>query len=131
MKNKVFISACLLGDKCRYNSKILDINPKIKKLSYYIKGCPEQIGGLPIPRKKSFIVGGTGRDVLSGTAKVIDETYRDVTKEFLKGATAVLSIVKKNTVKKAYLKVNSPSCGKDGVTAALLKKHDIKIDWIK
>jgi len=104
--------------------------------------CPEQLGGLPTPGEPQEIVGGTGEDVLRGKANVITASGRDVTKNFLRGAKETLRITKSLGVKEAVLKSCSPSCGcgkiydgtfsgklKDGngVTAALLKEHGIRI----
>ena len=59
---KILVSACLLGQKCKYNGgdnlsqKVLD----------YVKGheiipvCPEVSGGLPTPRIPCEIVDGMG-----------------------------------------------------------------------
>ncbi|MBU0951373.1 MAG: DUF523 domain-containing protein [Elusimicrobia bacterium] len=130
MNQKALVSACLCGDKCRYDSKGLKIIPKIKKLKNIFKVCPEKLGGLPVPRKKSFIVNGNGRAVLQGCAKVVDEKGKDVTANFLKGAQKVLNLVQKNGIRKAIMKARSPSCGKDGVTFALLKLNKIKIEIV-
>ena len=78
--------------------------------------------------------------------KVITADGRDVTEQFRKGAEEVLFLAKKYNVKKALLKLRSPSCGSDkiydgtftntvtegdGVTAELLKKNGIEIITIK
>ena len=127
-------SACLLGIRCRYDGKN-KANKKIIKLSEketLIPVCPEQLGGLPTPRKSSEQRGD----------KVITESGRDVTKNFKKGAKEVLRLAKLLGVKEAILKQNSPSCGcgkipdgsfsgrtikGDGVTAVLLKKNGINV----
>lgn len=83
--------------------------------------CPEQLGGLPTPRAKV---------ILSNKGKAIDENGRDVTKNFRIGANEVVRIGRLFNVKKAYLKANSPSCGKNGITAQRLKKAGIKITWL-
>jgi len=138
------VSACLVGVNCRYDGKN-SFNSKIFEM--FRKGdiiplCPEQLGGLPTPREVQEIVGGTGEDVLRGKANVITASGRDVTKNFLRGAEETLRIAKSLGVKEAVLKSCSPSCGcgkiydgtfsgklKDGngVTAALLKEHGIRI----
>jgi len=123
-----------LGIRCRYDGKN-KINKKILALSEketLIPVCPEQLGGLPIPRKASEQRGN----------KVITESGRDVTKNFKKGAKEVLRLAELLGVKEAILKQNSPSCGcgkipdgsfsgrtikGDGVTAALLKKNGINV----
>lgn len=103
----IIISACLLGIKCRYDGKILKRKVKLSK-EKCIPVCPEQLGGLSTPRLKVK---------LYAKCKAIDEKGRDVTKNFQIGANEVLKIAKFFRVKKAILKSNSPSCGKDGITA--------------
>ncbi len=131
----VFVSACLAGLKTRYNA---DARPSAELISMaasarLIPVCPEQLGGLPTPRVKASLVGGDGDAVLSSGAKVINESGRDVTENFLRGARAVLSLAKPFGVKFAIMKENSPSCGVkktyvdsklsdgSGVTAAALR----------
>lgn len=133
------VSACLLGVKCRYDSKS-NSNKKVIKLSkkeILIPVCPEQLGGLPTPRIGSGILGN----------KVLNRQKRDVTKNFVRGAKEVLRIAKMYNIKEAIFKQGSPSCGNglsfqwkkiggkwsnrrrkgDGVTAALLKRNGIKV----
>jgi len=143
-KEMILCSACLLGIKCRYdarqkpNRKVL----KLAKKKILIPICPEQLGGLETPREPAEIVGGEGKDVLEGKAKVITESGKDVTKNFILGAKEVLKIARILNIKKAILKQKSPSCGNgkiydgsfsrkvkkgDGVTTALLKKNGIEV----
>ena len=138
----ILVSACLAGIDCAWDGKnraALEIRELVdKKLAVAI--CPEVLGGRTIPRMRTEIKDGSGDDVLNGRAKVYDESGKDVTGEFLKGAYAALEIAKEYHVKKAILKSKSPSCGigkiydgsfegdlvdGDGVTAALLKRAGI------
>lgn len=141
----ILVSACLLGVNCQYNGEsdfTKELVEFLKDKGEFIAVCPEVLGGMPIPREGSEIVGGIGEDVLAMKAKVKSVKGKDVTKEFLKGAERILEIAKQNNVKLAILKAKSPSCGSgliydgtfsrnlikgDGVTAALLKKHGIKV----
>lgn len=127
-------SACLLGIKCRYDSKGKR-NKKVINLSrkeILIPVCPEQVGGLSTPREPAEKRG----------KKVFTKSGKDVSENFEKGAKEVLGIVKLYGVKEAVLKQKSPSCGYgkiydgtfsgkiirgNGVTAALLKNNGIKI----
>jgi uncharacterized protein YbbK (DUF523 family) len=94
------------------------------------------------PREPSEIVGGDGFDVLDGRAKVKSRDGRDVTAEFIKGAEAVLELCGKYSADEVLLKAKSPSCSVGriydgtftgtlrpgfGVTAALLKRNNIKV----
>jgi len=138
----IIISACLVGINCKYNGKN-NLAQWVKDLPQTIVPvCPEQLGGLPTPRPPAEIILGDGSDVLDGKAKVITNTGKDVTKNFVTGADMTLKIARLVGAEKAILKSNSPSCGScyiydgsftgklgkgDGVTAALLKKNGIKV----
>jgi uncharacterized protein YbbK (DUF523 family) len=139
---------CLLGVNCNFNAKNW-LNPQL--LEEFKKGnlypvCPEVLGGLLVPRVPSEIQGGTGADVISGKAKVVNMQGEDLTCQFLKGAQETLRIAKAVGAKEALLTERSPSCGcglifdgsfkdkfvkGDGVTAALLKKNGIKVTCVK
>lgn len=100
---KIIISACLLGDKCKYNGKD-NYQKEIEELKQYydiVPICPETMGGLQIPRDPSEIY----------KERVISKKGKDVTKNFIAGKNQVINIVKYLHIKKAILKENSPSCG--------------------
>lgn len=139
----LLVSACLLGVNCRYDGE----NNRDEKVLEFLKNneesviavCPEQLGGLPTPRKPARIQGG-GEKVLDGEGKVIMRGNGDVTTKFVKGAEETLKLAKIFGVKKALLKSESPSCGKDetlknserkntgkGITAALLERNGVEI----
>lgn len=143
-KGKYIVSACLAGLECRYDGGHKE-NACIKKLvssGKAIPVCPEQIGGLSIPRPPAEISGGTGVDVLNGRAKVINSKGKDVTSHFIKGAFQVLRLARMLDCRRAILKEKSPSCGSGkiydgnfkgklregrGVTAALLEQEGIEV----
>ncbi|RKY31200.1 MAG: DUF523 domain-containing protein [Candidatus Omnitrophota bacterium] len=143
-ERKVGISACLIGEDCRYDGK----NSLIKEIIEAIPSeklvpvCPEVLGGLPVPRDYAEIQNGSGEDVIEGRAKVITYKGADITENYLKGAYRCLEIFKKEGVKFAIFKSKSPSCGVgqiydgtfskrlkegNGVTTALLIKNGIKV----
>lgn len=136
MKEKILISACLLGFDCKYdggNNRMADAEIEaLRERFELIPVCPECCGGLPTPRTPSERLGD----------KVVSKTGADVTEQFEKGALATLSLAQSFSVKAAVLKSNSPSCGSgtiydgsftgtlvpgDGVTAELLKKHGVRV----
>jgi uncharacterized protein YbbK (DUF523 family) len=140
--DKIIVSACLVGEKCRYDGKSKP-NAKIIKLAKENKAipvCPEVLGGLPTPRARAEIESGDGVSVLKGKSRIINSSGEDVTEEYIKGAYEVLEIVRKENVTRAILKSKSPSCGVTivnkfgqsvsgmGVTAALLKKNGIILE---
>ena len=100
---KIIVSACLLGDKCRYDghSNYVPLIKELKEKYEIIVICPEVNGGLSIPRTPSEIKGD----------RVINQKGKDVTKYFNKGVDYVLQVVKYFNIKKAVLKEKSPSCG--------------------
>lgn len=136
-------SACLVGQKCRYDGQASE-DEHVKDL--YEQGkvtpvCPEMLAGLTAPRNPCEIVGGDGGGVLRGGAVVVDSGGIDYSAEFIAGANLTLGIAESMGAKRAYLKSKSPSCGcgtiyngsfsgnlesGDGVTTALLKQKGIK-----
>lgn len=134
-KEKILVSACLLGEYVRYDGKIKEVSDKIKELQEkydVIPICPEVDGGLPTPRPQNEVLGD----------KVMNILGEDVTKEFVKGAEIALEKAMKYNVKKAVLKQSSPSCGTKkiyngkfegikidgmGITARLLTKNGIEV----
>ncbi len=131
---KILISACLVGDKVRYDKKGC-YNPLIKKLLQYyelVPFCPEVEGGLKSPRKKSE----------RRRNEVVNEDLVNVTDKFDLGAEKALSLCKYLNIKLAILKEDSPSCGVhqiyngyfqnrkipgQGWTTELLTKNGIKV----
>ena len=107
------VSACLLGERCRYDGGHC-YDPaveELKKRADVVPVCPETLGGLEAPRAPSEIVGGTGADVWNSTAKVLDAEGRDRTQAFLTGAKKAMEICKRCGAHRALVKSNSPSCG--------------------
>ena len=134
MKTKIIVSACLLGENCKYNggnNKCDDVIALAEKFEI-IPVCPECFGGLPIPRVPSEIKDG----------RVYSKNGEDLTDKFLEGAQQALYIAKECNAPCAVLKENSPSCGfgkiydgsftktkidANGITAQLLYDNDIQI----
>jgi uncharacterized protein YbbK (DUF523 family) len=140
-KAKYVVSACLCGIRSRFDGKDAkdDQIAELVKKGKGIPLCPEELGGLPVPRLPGDIEKGDGNDVLSQRSRVISAKGEDLTPFFLKGAFASLTIAKRFRIKRAILKQNSPSCGcgwikrkgkrvkGDGVTTALFKKEGIQV----
>lgn len=128
----IVVSACLLGQKCRWDGRSCPQEQQLMQKDDLIGVCPEQLGGLATPREPAQIINGNGFDVLNKRARVINALGIDVTCEFIRGAQAVLKIARLNNADKIILKERSPSCavrylyqGKTliagmGVTSALL-----------
>ena len=59
MREKLLVSACLLGENCKYNGGN-NYSPDVERLRErfeIVPVCPEQLGGLPTPRVPSERVG--------------------------------------------------------------------------
>lgn len=141
-KDKIMVSGCLCGIRCRYDAKS-NKNPEIADLlqkGMCIPVCPEQLGGLATPRHPCSISRGDGFDVLAGRAEVITDQGIDVTENFIRGAREVLRIALTAGIEEVIFKEKSPSCGVKkiyhgdtlvegcGVTTALLLKHGIRVN---
>ncbi len=143
---RVLVSACLIGERVRYDGKKMPCNSSILKKwkddGLIVPFCPEVAGNLPVPRPSAEIIAGTGIEVLKESAKVFNINGQDITDSFIRGAREALRIVKEMQIKMAVLKDGSPSCGKTriydgsfsglkrpgkGVTTALLEKNGISV----
>ena len=130
---KISVSACLLGENCKYNGG----NNYSEKVMDFIGGhevlaiCPEVLGGLPTPRESAEIVDGV----------VSHKDGSSVDVEFRRGAEIALKMVLENQVDLVILQSRSPSCGVksiydgtfsgktiqgQGVFAELLRINNIK-----
>ncbi len=131
---KVLVSACLLGENCKYNGG----NNYNTKVIEFIRGneviavCPEVLGGLSVPRKPAEITDGT----------IMTEDGTSVDREFREGAALALRQALNEKVDMAVLQSRSPSCGVNqiydgtfsgkltegqGVFAEMLKTAGIKV----
>ena len=134
MREKLLISACLLGRNCKYNggNNYIPLTEALKERYELVPVCPECLGGLPIPHEPSERVGD----------RVLSKSGADVTAAFQRGAEKTLALALQHGVKKAVLKERSPSCGcgsiydrtftgtvvsGSGVAVELLLAHGVEI----
>ena len=131
---KIAVSACLLGENCKYNGG----NNYSEKVIQFIKDhevigiCPELLGGLPIPREPAEIVDGIVR---TKDGASVNEAFR-------LGAETALKIIEENAIELVILQSRSPSCGikkiydgtfsgkliaGQGIFARMLAKRNYKI----
>ena len=102
---KVIISACLLGENCRYDGKTKEVTAILEKYKDYeiIPFCPED----PLfgtPRERISVV-----KINNENKVLVDSTCRDVT-ELLENE--INSFIKNNQhADEIILKSKSPSCG--------------------
>ena len=110
MCQPVLISACLLGDNCRYDG-CNSLISQLKNASInWIPVCPEIEGGMPTPRLKSEFQ-GTASNILNTGKGILNEVGEDNADAFITGAKKSLQKISGQTVKYAILKSKSPSCG--------------------
>ena len=118
VKKKVIISACLLGECCRYDGKTKSVNAVIEAFKDYeiIPFCPEApLFGTPRERISVVKIAGENRIIT-------DETQVDVT---LRLEDEINNFCDKNPeVDAIVLKSKSPSCGL-GTTPILNKQKEI------
>lgn len=134
MKENLLVSACLVGENCRYNKKVMtnDAVVALRKEYHLILVCPEVMGGLAVPRLPAEQYKG----------KVLNSVGEDLTKYFERGAQKAAELALQYKCKKAVLKERSPSCGcgeiydgtfsgnlisGNGVTAEMLLKLGLEV----
>lgn len=118
MLKQVAISACLLGEFCRYDGKMKINNSVITAFSGWeiIPFCPEApLFGTPRERISVLHVRGQNR-------VITDETNKDVTQALIDETAKFLSA--HPNLDKVVLKSKSPSCGL-GTTPILNEKREI------
>ena len=100
---KILVSACLVGDNCKYNGGN-NLNERLVEFlaaHEVVKVCPEVLGGLLTLRAPAEIQKG----------QVVNREGRNVTKEFEAGALRAFEIVEKEKPDMIILQSRSPSCG--------------------
>ena len=134
MKEKLLVSACLLGENCKYNGGN-NYSPAVAALGEryeLVPVCPEQLGGLPTPRVPAERRGD----------RVVNREGADVTEAYRLGAEAALEAARTQGIRRAVLQERSPSCGSGqvydgtfsgrlipgkGVTAQLLEANGVEV----
>jgi uncharacterized protein YbbK (DUF523 family) len=113
MKPVILVSACLLGERCRYDGRgaLAPWMERLKDEAVLVPVCPEVLGGLGVPRDPCEIAGGAGADVWEGAARVVTQSGADRTRAFMDGAKAALAAGKASGAEYAIVKSNSPACG--------------------
>lgn len=138
----VLVSACLVGQACRYDGRDQSSSRVARALlgKAVVPVCPEAGAGLGIPRPAVQLSGGSGREVLAGRASAkVKDGGRDVTEAFLLGARLAVEAARRFGATVAVLKERSPSCGSnvvwvdgaltpgEGVAAAALREAGLTV----
>lgn len=134
---RILVSACLLGERVRYDAKINAVKDKLictwRDKGWLLSICPEIEGGLATPRPAAEI---------QVNGKIATKSGQDVTAAFMQGAEKALQLAQQHNIKIAILTEKSPSCGSsqrydgsftgrlitgEGCTAKLLREHGIQV----
>ena len=100
---KIMVSACLLGENCKYNGG----NNRNPELLHLLSGhevipvCPEVLGGLSTPRVPAEIVNGV---VINREGVSVDDAFR-------LGAKKAIEMARQEKPDLIILQSRSPSCG--------------------
>ena len=100
---KILVSACLLGENCKYNGG----NNASPAVAEYVKGkevlpvCPEMLAGLGCPRTPIEIVDGV----------VLDRNGRNVDAELRDAVARIMELLRGEEIHCAILQSRSPTCG--------------------
>lgn len=100
---KVLVSACLLGENCKYNGG----NNYNAAVAEYVKGkdifpiCPEMMAGMGCPRTPIEIVDGI---LMDRDGNNVDAAMQDA-------VAKAMELIQKEDIQCAILQSRSPTCG--------------------
>ena len=100
---KVLVSACLLGENCKYNGG----NNYTAAVADYVKGkdilpiCPERMAGMGCPRTPIEIVDGV----------LMDRNGNNVDAAMGAAVAKSMELIRKEEIQCAILQSRSPTCG--------------------
>lgn len=100
---KILVSACLLGENCKYNGGS-NYNPAVVE---FLKGkdilpvCPEMMAGMGCPRTPIEIVDGV----------LMDRDGNNVDADMRKAVADAMEWVRNENIQLAILQSRSPTCG--------------------
>ena len=100
---KVLVSACLLGENCKYNGGN-NYDPAVMEFikdQDVIPVCPEMMAGLGCPRTPIEIANGV----------VVDRNGNNVDAAIRKAVAQALEMIRDEEIQCAILKSRSPTCG--------------------
>jgi len=100
---KVVVSACIMGENCKYNGRsnknqlVIDF----LKDKEVIRICPERLAGMGTPRPCAEIVNGI----------VMDENGENIDAEYRNGVMLALTEIQEEDIDFVILQSRSPTCG--------------------
>ena len=100
---RVLVSACIMGENCKYNGKSNknDLAINFLRDKEVVCICPEMLAGMNIPRPCAEIVDGI----------VADDQGNNVDAEYRNAVNLALSKIKEEDVDLVILQSRSPTCG--------------------
>ncbi len=99
----ILVSACLLGENCKYNGG----SNRNERVLRFVAGheiipvCPEMLGGLPAPRKP----------VEWRNGRAVTRDGDDWTDAFRLGVSRAMALIEGKRIDLAILQSRSPTCG--------------------
>lgn len=108
---RLLVSACLLGEKVRYDGghkRDPFLAGRLRRFVEYVPVCPEVECGLPVPREPMRLAGDPGAARLVTVGTGVDHTER-----MARFAAARLRDLAPRALCGFVCKVGSPSCGRD------------------
>ena len=104
-REKILVSACLLGEPVRYNGVSATSEDPLLiqwlREGRVVSFCPEVAGGLGTPRPRAE----------RQAVRVVTDAGADVTAAFARGAELARDTARQHGIRVAILKDGSPSCG--------------------
>lgn len=100
---KILVSACLLGENCKYNggnNYNVDVAAFVKDKEV-LTICPEMMAGMGCPRTPIEIVNGV---LMDRNGNNVDAAMREVIEK-------AMEIIRKEEIQCAVLQSRSPTCG--------------------
>ena len=100
---KILVSACLLGENCKYNGG----NNFAPAVAEFLKGrevlavCPEMMAGMGCPRTPIEIVNGV----------LMDRDGNNVDQAMRKAVAQAMDAIRSENIQCAILQSRSPTCG--------------------
>ena len=100
---KVLVSACLLGENCKYNggNNYNSAVAEFAKDKEVLSICPEMMAGMGCPRTPIEIVDGV---LMDRNGNVVDAAMR-------KAIEKAMEMIRKEDIQCAVLQSRSPTCG--------------------
>lgn len=100
---KVLVSACLLGENCKYNggNNYSSVVAEVVKDKEVLPVCPEMLAGMGCPRTPIEIVDGV----------LMDRDGNNVDAAMRQAVEQAMEMIRKEDIQCAVLQSRSPTCG--------------------